>query len=113
MVDGRGGAGQPQALLHDPDFPRTLVERTVQAILEAEMAAHLGAALGGPEVGLERRVAAMWRRAKWGGCGDCSGIDDRKEYSTHHTRVGNNWIVGMLPELASVRYSVRARLQTL
>jgi hypothetical protein len=56
VVDGRGGVGQPQALLHDPDFLRTLVERTVQAILEAGVTAHLGAALGGPEVGLERRV---------------------------------------------------------
>jgi transposase-like protein len=44
VVDGRGGAGQPQALLDDPDFLRALVERTVQAILEAEMTAHLGAA---------------------------------------------------------------------
>lgn len=33
-----------QARIDDPEFLRTLVERTVQAILEAEMSAHLGAA---------------------------------------------------------------------
>jgi putative transposase len=42
-MDGRGAPGQAQALLDDPDFLRGLVERTVQAILEAEMASHLGA----------------------------------------------------------------------
>lgn len=37
----RTAAGQP--MIDDPDFLRELVERTVQAILEAEMSAHLGA----------------------------------------------------------------------
>ncbi len=32
-----------QTLIDDPDFLRGLVERTVQAILDAEMSAHLGA----------------------------------------------------------------------
>jgi len=43
MMDGRGERGSSQALIDDPDFLRDLVERTVQAILEAEMTAHLGA----------------------------------------------------------------------
>jgi putative transposase len=41
------GSEQPgfgQSLVDDPDFLRDLVERAVQAILEAEMTAHLGAA---------------------------------------------------------------------
>lgn len=42
-MDGRTEPGSSQALLDDPDFLRELVERTVQAILEAEMTAHLGA----------------------------------------------------------------------
>jgi transposase-like protein len=42
-----------QALIDDPDFLRALVERTVQAILDAEMTAHLGA--GKYERGEERR----------------------------------------------------------
>ncbi len=42
-MDGRSHAGRSQALIDDPDFLRELVERTVQAILEAEMTAHLGA----------------------------------------------------------------------
>lgn len=42
--NGREGIGATQAaLLDDPDFLRGLVERTVQAILDAEMTAHLGA----------------------------------------------------------------------
>src|SRR5688500_19550726 len=43
-MDGRGEAGLAQALVDDPEFLRGLVERAVQAILEAEMTAHLGAA---------------------------------------------------------------------
>jgi len=33
----------PQSLIDDPDFLREIVERAVQAVLEAEMSAHLGA----------------------------------------------------------------------
>jgi len=47
MAEGNGSerAGWAQAvLLDDPDFLRGIVERTVQAILEEEMTAHLGAA---------------------------------------------------------------------
>ena len=33
----------PQSLIDDPDFLREIVERTVQALLETEMSAHLGA----------------------------------------------------------------------
>lgn len=43
MTDGRDESVCAQALLDDPDFLRGLVERTVQAILEAEITAHLGA----------------------------------------------------------------------
>lgn len=42
--NGREQPTASQALVDDPDFLRELVERTVQAILEAEMTAHLGAA---------------------------------------------------------------------
>lgn len=42
-MDGRSNAGRSQALIDDPDFLRALVARAVQAILEAEMTAHLGA----------------------------------------------------------------------
>jgi transposase-like protein len=43
--NGSDGIGAGQAmLLDDPEFLRGLVERTVQAILDAEMTAHLGAA---------------------------------------------------------------------
>lgn len=46
MATGKGTEQQTtaQALIDDPDFLRGLVERTVQAILEAELTAHLGAA---------------------------------------------------------------------
>jgi putative transposase len=46
MATGKGSE-QPasaQALVDDPDFLRGLVERALQAILDAEMTAHLGAA---------------------------------------------------------------------
>jgi transposase-like protein len=44
MTDGTDRVGWVQAaLLDDPDFLRTLVERTLQTILEEEMTAHLGA----------------------------------------------------------------------
>jgi transposase-like protein len=41
---GNEPAPAAQALIDDPDFLRGLVERAVQAILEAQMTAHLGAA---------------------------------------------------------------------
>lgn len=46
MATGNGSepTAPTQALVDDPGFLRALVERTVQAILEAEMTAHLGAA---------------------------------------------------------------------
>ena len=43
-MDGTSEVGLAQALVDDPEFLRGLVERAVQAILEAEMTAHLGAA---------------------------------------------------------------------
>jgi putative transposase len=44
MTDGTERAGWVQAaLVDDPDFLREIVERTLQAILEEEMSAHLGA----------------------------------------------------------------------
>jgi putative transposase len=44
MVDGTSRTGLAQAaLVDDPDFLRAIVERTLQTILEEEMAAHLGA----------------------------------------------------------------------
>lgn len=45
MASGNGTESltSGQSLLDDPDFLRELVERTVQALLEAEMSAHLGA----------------------------------------------------------------------
>ena len=43
--DGRGLAAAAQAaLLDDPEFLRGLVQGALQAILEAEMTAHVGAA---------------------------------------------------------------------
>jgi len=44
MRNGSEHAASGQSLLDDPDFLRDVVERTVQAILEEEMTAHLGAA---------------------------------------------------------------------
>ena len=44
MGNGSEQTAPRQALVDDPDFLRALVERTVQAILEEEMTAHLGAA---------------------------------------------------------------------
>jgi transposase-like protein len=46
MAEGDGRAlatGAQAALLDDPEFLRGVVQDAVQAILEAEMAAHLGA----------------------------------------------------------------------
>lgn len=44
MTDGTGTRGLTQAvLLDDPEFLREIVERTIQAILDAEMTAHVGA----------------------------------------------------------------------
>jgi transposase-like protein len=44
MTDGTDRAGWVQAaLLDDPEFLRSIVERTLQSILEEEMTAHLGA----------------------------------------------------------------------
>ncbi len=43
MGNGSEHGAARQSLIDDPDFLRGLVERTVQAILEAEMTAHLGA----------------------------------------------------------------------
>src|SRR5688500_20294420 len=43
--NGSGRAGLAQAiLLDDPEFLRGIVERALQAVLEEEMTAHLGAA---------------------------------------------------------------------
>jgi Transposase, Mutator family len=50
---GRERGASAQTLLDDPDFLCTIVERAVQAILEAEMSAHLGA--GWYKRGDERR----------------------------------------------------------
>ena len=44
MLDGTNRAEVVQAaLLDDPEFLRSIVERTVQLLLEEEMTAHLGA----------------------------------------------------------------------
>jgi transposase-like protein len=44
-ANGSGLTGVAQAiLLDDPDFLRGIVERAVQAILDEQMTAHLGAA---------------------------------------------------------------------
>ncbi len=44
MADRTDRAGLTQAvLLDDPDFLREIVERTIQALLDDEMTAHLGA----------------------------------------------------------------------
>jgi putative transposase len=40
---GTNGEGATQALLDESDFLRTLVERTLQQVLDAEMTAHIGA----------------------------------------------------------------------
>ncbi|MGH2534186.1 MAG: IS256 family transposase [Thermomicrobiales bacterium] len=43
MSNGSDRSSTGPMLIDDPEVPRGLVERTVQAILEAEMSAHLGA----------------------------------------------------------------------
>ena len=43
-MDGRGETGRTPALVDDPDFLRELVQRTLHAMLEEQMSAHLGAA---------------------------------------------------------------------
>lgn len=44
MTHGTNTEDQPRgALLDDTDFLRTLVERTLQELLDAEMTAHIGA----------------------------------------------------------------------
>ncbi len=43
MRNGSDLGTRPQSVIDDPEFLRGLVERTVQAILDAEMSAHLGA----------------------------------------------------------------------
>jgi transposase-like protein len=72
MAKGNGTSVQAvaqAALTDDPDFLREIVERTVQAILEAEMTAHLGA---------ERYERSAGRK------GQRNGYKPR----TLHTRVG-------------------------
>ncbi len=43
MNNRRDRSGAAQTLIDDPDFLRGLIERTLQAMLETEMSAHLGA----------------------------------------------------------------------
>jgi transposase-like protein len=43
MSNGSERGGVAQTLIDDPDFLREIVERAVQAVLDAEMSAHLGA----------------------------------------------------------------------
>lgn len=43
MNNSRDRSGAAQTLIDDPDFLRGLIERTLQAMLETEMSAHLGA----------------------------------------------------------------------